>query len=250
MNRKSHVSLLGPAGLYCKITFVFLSIALAFQSSNALADQEPDTVFVCEQQDDWTRHAAIETYFRSHYHEIDLRNGAFLSKDRQYMNFARAPMSEEKSRLAKQYHERTLGMIKRLGLLLPHLSHPMDLPELMRQIDSGSLKHYPDDDNVQFLRAALAQDVLESDQFAKYDMQKYLENLQSMETLTADIQVEDFDADDAAELDKMAYVTWESHRRFLNFAKPIIFASDLHDRMSARLIERCADRQRKDSEKG
>ena len=201
---------------------------------------DPEAVFVCEAQDDWTRQSALENYFRSHFHEIDLRNGAFLSKDYQYMNFFRMPMSEEKSQLAKQYHERTLAMIKRLGLLLPHFSHPMDAPELIKRIGSGTIQHYPDDSNVQFLRVALAQDILESEPFAKYAMQKYVKDLEDMETLTAEIEVDSFRADQAAKLDKLTYVTWESHRRFLESAKPVIFAPELHDRMSARLIERCA----------
>ena len=228
------------------ITLAFLVLFLMTVGSGH-AEVDPEAVFVCEAQTDWTRHAAIENYFRSHYHEIDLKNGAFLSKNYQYMNFSRTPMNDEKLRLAKQYHERTLGMIKRLGLLLPHFSGPMDVSELLEQIESGKIKHVPDDSNVQFLRVALAQDILESDPFARYDMQQYIESLNNMESLTANIDAATIDADQAAELDKMAYVTWESHKRFLEYAKPVIFASDLHDRMSARLSERCKANNRNPS---
>ncbi len=209
-------------------------------SMSALADRPgADDVFVCAETSVWTNNAGIESYFSSHYYEIDLRNSAFLDGNRQFERFAALPMGAEKIRIANMYHDQYLAMFTRLGLLLPHFSHPMDFAALTRQIEAGQIQHYPTDGNVQFLRVSLAQDMLDSDEAAADIILHYLNSLEELEARTENIEPESFTAEQGAEMDAVLASARQAHKDFRAIAKAVIFETDLQARMSARLIKFC-----------
>lgn len=189
--------------------------------------------------EDWTRKAAISTYFRDHYYEFDLYGGAFIGAPGRSDRILSEPQ-EERIRVGTMRHDRVLGIIYRLGRLLPRFSHQMDLPAMIHQAKTGVVKDPSEGEYVQFLRVALVRDMLASSDDAGVTMARFLKYLDELESQTDAMRNGNTTPEQLQAYHDTLEQAEVSRKEFRAILKRAIFTPDLHDRMSARLTEFCS----------
>jgi hypothetical protein len=195
---------------------------------------------LCPDREDWTRNAALTAYFRDHYYEFDLYGGAFISAGGRSDRVLSEPL-EERIRVGTVWHDRILGIIYRLGRLLPRFSRPMDLPPMIHQAETGVVKDPDTGEYVEFLRVALVRDMLAVSDDAGATIATFLKDLDALEGQTDAIRDGEITADQLHTYYETLKQAEISRKAFRAILKQVIFSDDLHDRMSARLAGFCGN---------
>ena len=223
----------------------FLVTSLALCASAQAADNSNDTreIFVCAAQQDWIQRAAIQSYFRSRYYDFDLRSGAFIGSPGQ--RFSRFPSNTapEQVRLNQQYREDIDMLFERAGYLLPYLSGTTDATPLLQQLTQGRVEHLPEEKNIQFLRVALTQNMLDSSENAAEVIIAYVAAIQQIKQLASELEPGHYSQQQGEELDSLMQQAFEYHVAFRTLAKDAIFSADLQQQLSTQLAQYCTESQ-------
>lgn len=193
---------------------------------------------MCETPDDWTRNAAIQHYFRGPYFDFELHSGVFVDRTENYDKFIEYS-DDERIRILTGRHERALGIIQRMGRLLPYLSSPEHLPALISQLEKNEISLPSANLPPEFLRVSLLRDMIASREGADADIINFLKDMMEFEQGLADVVSGDITLEQATALNALVPRTATSRKAFKDNARAVIFSDDLHDRMSARLLEYC-----------
>jgi hypothetical protein len=218
-----------------------VAAVLTLQSTIGLVYAEDKNASeLCSGQEDWTQYAALENYFRGNYYDFDVYGGAFISAPGRSEQILSDPI-DERIRVGTMWHDRILGIIVRLGRMLPRLSRPMDLPPMIHQVQAGVMKEPESGEYVEFLRASLVRDMLASSETASTTIAEFLTNLDKLEGQTDAMQNGEISSEQLHTFYQTLQQTEVSRKAFLALLKQVIFSDDLHQRMSARLNEFCGN---------
>lgn len=138
---------------------------------NALAQQSP--VFsgfeereqaVCAGDGDgaWVRNAAVYTYFKDSYYDLDVHFRAFIGTA--VANVKTTVAMKDKSKKRESYafmHDRAQGLIVGMGRLLPRVERALDLRPMTVQMLESTIWDPQSDGHGEFLRVALASEMLD-----------------------------------------------------------------------------------------
>ena len=219
------------------------SLALCASARAAENDNNTKDIFVCAAQQDWVQHAAIQSYFRSRYYDFDLRSGAFIGSPGQ--RFSRFPshIASEQIRLNQQYREDIDKLFERAGYLLPYLSGTTDAAPLLQQLAIGQIEHLPEEKNIQFLRVALTQNMLNSSENAAEVIINYVAAIQQIKQLASELEPGHYSQQQGEKLDALMQQAYEYHVAFRTLAKDAIFSADLQQQLSTQLAQYCTESQ-------
>lgn len=212
--------------------------AVAFAPSVSANDSDNEPASLCVPEENWTRDTALVRYFRDHYYEFDVHSSAFISSTGGSERILSEPL-EERVRVGTALHDRILGIIYRLGRLLPRFSRPVDVMPMAEQVQAGTVRDPDTGEYVEFLRVALVHDLLASSDDAAVVMARFLTDLDALESQTHKMSGGDITPDMLQALYEMQKQASISRRAFRDILKQVIFADDLQDRMAARLDEYC-----------
>lgn len=127
-------------------------------SFDRLEDAETEP---CRNDGQWVSDAAVRTYFKDSYYDLDVRFRAFIGTARQKAEAA-AALRDEQQR-AEQYaflHEQIKDLIPRMGRLLPRMERPLDLKPMVHQTLEGIVWDPRGNHHTEFLRVAFARQML------------------------------------------------------------------------------------------
>lgn len=224
--------------MYNTILAMLFAVFATLCSSHIMASETNDNT-LCVGHEDWTRKAAISSYFRGHYYEFDVYAGAFISAPGRSDSILAKPL-EERIRVGNMWHDRLLGIIQRLGLMLPRSSHPGDLQQLIHQVQTADIHQAKNTSHVAFLRQSLLLDMLASGDAASETIVDFLTRLMTLEAQAAAMKNGEFSLHQLHTFYQTLDQAEVSRKAFRGVLKQVIFDDDLHPRMSKRLAEFCS----------
>ncbi|KCZ96656.1 hypothetical protein HPO_18862 [Hyphomonas polymorpha PS728] len=146
------------AALLVAAVLVFPAAVSAQPSFDGLEDAE---IEACRDDGQWVKDAAVRTYFKDSYYDLDVRFRAFIGTARRSVKTA-AAMEDEEAR-AERYaflHDQTKDLIPRMGRLLPRMERPLDLAPMIGQMLKSEIWDPQGDHHTEYLRVALAREML------------------------------------------------------------------------------------------
>ena len=192
----------------------------------------------CAGHEELTRNAAISGYFRGHYYEFDVYGGAFISAPGRSDSILAKPL-DERIRVGNMWHDRLVGIIQRLGLLLPGITHAIDLTSLIHQVQATDIHQAKSTSHMEFLRQSLLLDMLASSEQASETIVDFLTLLATMEAQTAAMHDGEFSQQQLHKFYQTLEQAEVSRKAFRQVLKQVIFNDDFNPRMSGRLAEFC-----------
>ena len=146
------------AALAAAAVLVFPAAVSAQPVFDGLEDAE---IAACRDDGQWVHDAAVYTYFKDSFYDLDVRFRAFIGTARENVKAA-AAMEDEQAR-AERYaflHEQMKGLIPRMGRLLPRMERPLDLAPMIGQMLKSEIWDPAGDHHTEYLRVALTRDML------------------------------------------------------------------------------------------
>lgn len=144
-----------------------LLIATALASLPAAATSVFDSfetaeIAACAADSQWLSDAAVYSYVKDAYYDLDVRFRAFTGMAGQQLITAAASkdMDTRITHYTFLYHQLS-DLIPRLGRLLPRMARPLDVPPLIAQMLTSDVWLPRGDHHTEYLRIALARDLLE-----------------------------------------------------------------------------------------
>ena len=224
--------------MYNIILAVFITVVAALCALPIVASETNENSR-CAGHGELTRNAAISGYFRGHYYEFDVYGGAFISAPGRSDSILAKPL-DERIRVGNMWHDRLLGIIQRLGLLLPGITHPIDLKPLIQRLQASDMHQTKSTSHIEFLRQSLLLDMLASSELASETIVDFLTLLTSLEAQAAAMHDGEFSQPQLHKFYQTLDQAEVSRKAFRQVLKQVIFNDDFHPRMSNRLAEFCS----------
>ena len=138
--------------------FAFCAPAAAQPVFDGFENAEIDA---CRDDAQWVHKAAVYTYFKDSYYDLDVRFLAFIGTAAKRAETA-AAMKDENERLESYafLHEQVTDLIPRMGRLLPRMERPLDLAPMIEQMLKNEIWDPQGDHHTEYLRVALAREML------------------------------------------------------------------------------------------
>ena len=116
----------------------------------------------CRDDAQWVHKAAVYTYFKDSYYDLDVRFLAFIGTAAKRAETA-AAMKDESQRLESYafLHEQVTDLIPRMGRLLPRMERPLDINPMIHQMLESAVWDPRGDHHTEYLRVALAREMLD-----------------------------------------------------------------------------------------
>lgn len=122
---------------------------------------EEAEIEACRGGGQWVHDAAVFTYFKDSFYDLDVRFRAFLGSASQRINTAAA--TEDAQQRAERYaflHEQVTDLVPRMGRLLPRMERPPDIAPMIPQMLASDIHAPYGDHHTEYLRVALAREML------------------------------------------------------------------------------------------
>ncbi|MEQ8936074.1 MAG: hypothetical protein RIE56_09825 [Amphiplicatus sp.] len=140
------------------IPFIFAEAAAAQPGFDAI---ERADLPACAEGGAWVRDAAVFTYFKDGYYDLDKRFRAFSGTAGSRISAAAATADNEARAESFAFlHSQVAGLIPRLGRLLPRVERPLDLASMAEQLRKGEIRNPRGDHHTEYLRVAFAREML------------------------------------------------------------------------------------------
>lgn len=122
---------------------------------------EDAEIEACRDDAQWVHNAAVFSYFKDSYYDLDKHFLAFTGTAARRVETA-AAMTDEAKRLESYafLHEQVKGLIPRMGRLLPRMERPLDLAPMIGQMLKSEIWDPQGDHHTEYLRVALAREML------------------------------------------------------------------------------------------
>ena len=115
----------------------------------------------CAEDGAWVRDAAVFTYFKDGYYDLDKHFRAFSGTAVSRVGAAAATADDEARAESFAFlHAQVAGLIPRLGRLLPRVERPLDLAPMIVEMLEGDIRPPLGDRHTEYLRVALAREML------------------------------------------------------------------------------------------
>ena len=152
LNRNSAIVLL---------TTLFAAAPLASAAQPVFDRVESNEFAACGDDGAWVHDAAVFTYFKDSYYDLDVRFLAFSGTVAQRIKTAAAMKDASKQLESYAFlHEQALGLIPRIGRLLPRMQQPLDLAPMIEQMRAEEIGAPVGNHRTEYLRVAFARQML------------------------------------------------------------------------------------------
>ncbi len=225
------------------ITLLAACPANAADIFTGFEDTERD---ICDANGGWVQYAAVSTYFEDSYYDFDKHMLAFtggLDGAGKNFKYIMARSKDAQSQKFTFMHENVTALTPRIGRLLPRVDRPMDLPAVIAQMREGAVGDPYGDHHSEFLRVALAREMLSASDAAGADIARFLEDIAAVEGRLLGMKNGDATRRDARRLwNEMQALSGSYRGAFRPVARQTIFGDNLRDRLAPRITEICAAR--------
>ncbi|MEQ8177126.1 MAG: hypothetical protein RIC52_04080 [Amphiplicatus sp.] len=117
----------------------------------------------CAENGAWVRDAAVFTYFKDGYYDLDKHFRAFSGTAESRVGAAAATADDEARAESFAFlHAQVAGLIPRLGRLLPRVERSLDLAPMAEQLRKGEIRNPRGDHHTEYLRVAFAREMLKA----------------------------------------------------------------------------------------